>query len=218
MGRKSRIKSERRGLDPLMKHIIQVYADAGLDELAQRTRSRQCGTCTFCCTIKSVNRNDGTVLTPANKPCLLLKQGGAGCNVYASRPALCRAYHCLWRVGAGDNDARPDQCGALIDIVDEHPLPLAKHVAQPAMLTVRFDGPYHPDPIAIALNDIAKPGLASHVAFIDSISDEGDNCVYMSAPKAITKALAHSSRTGLAPWNRYPQQWTELLEKAHEDS
>lgn len=47
-----------------------------------------------------------------------------GCTIYAQRPAICRAYRCLWLQGKLDLEDRPDRLGAVLDVVDEGAGPL----------------------------------------------------------------------------------------------
>jgi hypothetical protein len=41
---------------------------------------------------------------------------GVGCRVYDARPAECRDFHCLWRLGFGADEDRPDRHGVVIDL------------------------------------------------------------------------------------------------------
>jgi hypothetical protein len=73
---------------------------------------RACGACSLCCTVLRVDE----LRKLGGTPCVHEREGG-GCGIYAERPAICRAYQCLWlRGGLGDDD-RPDQLGAVLDVV-----------------------------------------------------------------------------------------------------
>lgn len=49
-------------------------------------------------------------------PCQHVRSGG-GCGIYAHRPAICRAYQCMWLRGQLRDDDRPDRLGAVLDLV-----------------------------------------------------------------------------------------------------
>jgi hypothetical protein len=69
-------------------------------------------------------------------PCAKLRAAPAppGCGIYATRPRVCRAYACLWLTGALDEDDRPDQLGAVLDLVNEGGLArLRVHEARPGV-------------------------------------------------------------------------------------
>ncbi len=74
---------------------------------------RDCGACTLCCTVLPI-------ATPefAKPPGITCAHciAGAGCGIYETRFAICRAYQCGWRRAAGlGEDWRPDRSGILID-------------------------------------------------------------------------------------------------------
>jgi hypothetical protein len=50
--------------------------------------------------------------------------GARGCTIYARRPAICRAYQCLWLQGQLELADRPDRLGAVLDLVREAAGPL----------------------------------------------------------------------------------------------
>jgi Fe-S-cluster containining protein len=78
---------------------------------------RECGPCTLCCTLLRVDelRKRGGV------PCRALRRAPEppGCSIHATRPAVCRAYACLWLSGGLDEADRPDQLGAILDVATE---------------------------------------------------------------------------------------------------
>ncbi len=67
----------------------------------------------MCCTVLRVDelRKLGGV------SCAAL--GVRGCTIYPRRPQICRTYQCLWLQGKLDAEDRPDQLGAVLDIVHE---------------------------------------------------------------------------------------------------
>jgi len=76
---------------------------------------RSCGTCSACCTVLGVEEID----KPVDEPCKHLAT--KGCAIYATRPQSCRDYHCLWRAGVLDGEARPDRLGIVIDVSNDQP-------------------------------------------------------------------------------------------------
>ena len=56
---------------------------------------------------------NGAVLTGPFERCQW--QCDAGCGIYAARPSPCEAYHCMWRLGFGGDDARPDRLGVVLE-------------------------------------------------------------------------------------------------------
>ena len=79
--------------------------------------SRSCGECTLCCTLLRVDE----LRKLGGSPCRQLRAAGGppGCGIHALRPAICRAYSCLWLAGGLDPDDRPDRLGAVLDVASE---------------------------------------------------------------------------------------------------
>lgn len=74
---------------------------------------RDCGDCTACCTVLTVDTPD--FKKPAGTPCVHL--GAAGCSIHAVRPHICRTWFCAWRrVAAMPEAARPDLSGLLVSL------------------------------------------------------------------------------------------------------
>ena len=87
-------------------------AELGRDpERDRRAASRSCGACSLCCTILRVDE----LAKPAGRDCLH-QRGAQGCAVHATRPPICRAYHCLWLQGGLEDDERPDRTGGIVDL------------------------------------------------------------------------------------------------------
>lgn len=100
------------GHDPLVEAAEQNgLSPQEVAAITERINGRTCGDCTACCRVKSVRE----LGKPSQTACRHLCQGG--CASYASRPASCREYACLWRQGLieGDERRRPDRLGVLID-------------------------------------------------------------------------------------------------------
>ena len=78
---------------------------------------RSCGECQACCEVLPVvptnDPGEGPVLTRYFERCQW--QCSNGCAIYDSRPSPCAAYHCMWRLGWGLDDARPDRVGFLAE-------------------------------------------------------------------------------------------------------
>src|SRR5262249_22161650 len=70
---------------------------------------RSCGACTACCTVPNIK----TLGKPSGCDCEHLTPGG--CGIYPDRPEACREYHCLWRMGWGRPEDRPDRSGVLLE-------------------------------------------------------------------------------------------------------
>ncbi|WP_184015685.1 YkgJ family cysteine cluster protein [Sphingobium boeckii] len=74
---------------------------------------RDCGACTMCCTVLTVDTPEFE--KPAGRPCVHLALHG--CNIHAARPHICRTWFCAWRRIAGmPDDARPDRSGILVSL------------------------------------------------------------------------------------------------------
>jgi Fe-S-cluster containining protein len=74
---------------------------------------RDCGDCTACCTVLTVDTPDFS--KPAGTPCVHLTAGG--CSIHAVRPHICRTWFCAWRrVAAMPDEARPDRSGLLVSL------------------------------------------------------------------------------------------------------
>jgi len=78
-------------------------------------KTRTCGTCNACCIVLGVEE----IKKAPGELCKHL--AAKGCAIYAHRPTSCREYHCLWRAGQLDGDARPDRLGFVIDIATDKP-------------------------------------------------------------------------------------------------
>jgi len=76
-------------------------------------RARECGGCTLCCSVLRVDE----LPKLGGVACAKLEPGG--CGIYATRPAVCRGYRCMWLQGGLDEGDRPDRLGAVIDVLVE---------------------------------------------------------------------------------------------------
>ncbi|GGB75065.1 YkgJ family cysteine cluster protein [Blastomonas aquatica] len=74
---------------------------------------RDCGACTACCSVLTVNTPE--FKKPAGTPCINLT--GQGCSIHAVRPPICRTWFCAWRrVAEMPDAARPDRSGLLVSL------------------------------------------------------------------------------------------------------
>jgi len=73
--------------------------------IEELTADRPCGDCTACCTKLSIVE----LTKPEGVGCR--HETPTGCGRYASRPGSCRSFYCLWKVGVGRENERPDKSG-----------------------------------------------------------------------------------------------------------
>jgi len=75
---------------------------------------RQCGECMVCCSYMYINAPG--LKKPADvlcDNCIVDK----GCQIYDSRPNVCRTWHCLWRrVQTMSPELRPDKSGVIFSL------------------------------------------------------------------------------------------------------
>lgn len=88
-------------------NIVQILAAYG----SGQSPNRKCGGCTECChtfQIKAVQK-------PPDCDCEHQVRG-TGCRVYENRPEECSSYACLWLIGWGTEEDRPDRSGVLLSL------------------------------------------------------------------------------------------------------
>ena len=76
--------------------------------------ARDCGDCTVCCEYMPIKVLAKSAFTPCANLVSPLKEC-ENCTIYAERPKVCREYSCMWVVGHGDDEDRPDRCDVLVD-------------------------------------------------------------------------------------------------------
>ena len=94
---------------------------------------RQCGSCDLCCRLPSIDWEEYPELhKPPDALCKHLV-AGVGCRIHADRPMHCASFQCLWLMGFGPEELRPDKIGGFFDAVDAGELILItdKKVADP---------------------------------------------------------------------------------------
>jgi hypothetical protein len=71
--------------------------------------TRECGTCTACCTVMAVKELKKPGYQTCQHAC------AAGCAIYNHKPPSCTGWKCLWLDGTigGDERRRPDQVGVV---------------------------------------------------------------------------------------------------------
>ena len=77
-----------------------------VEHMARHT-ARNCGSCHACCIHLTIDE----LQKPEHERCSHL--GRTGCNQYEERPATCRDFVCLWKMGRFSKAERPDRCGVL---------------------------------------------------------------------------------------------------------
>jgi hypothetical protein len=71
--------------------------------------TRQCDGCTACCTVMGV-----TELGKGNFiDCQHVVD--RGCGIYGSHPKSCKDFVCMWRIGVGSDEQKPNLIGLVID-------------------------------------------------------------------------------------------------------
>jgi hypothetical protein len=114
---------------------------------------RECGDCTACCTVLTVDTPD--FKKPAGTPCTHLC--AHGCGIHAERPPICRSWFCAWRrVAAMPDQARPDRSGLLVSVNFER---APRNCFEGVSINVR----------ALAGGDAIDKGLAATI--LDSLCD-----------------------------------------------
>lgn len=165
--------------------------------IGQRFAERTCGTCRACCTWKGVK--DLPTPKPVGTPCGHLCL--AGCKIYKAKPASCGDYLCGWRLGLGPFDARPDQAGVIVDLVDlSREASVASGQIQRRMgVRIQLEAaPFDPRPVLRAISDAMILGI-DHVGYADPEDVDGSATRYDSDRGKILEDLKRTAITGRAP-------------------
>jgi len=124
---------------------------------------RTCGPCQACCVALKIKSPE--LRKQSGTPCLHLAENG--CGIYQSRPQVCRAFLCGWRLLPElDASWRPDLSGVMLLRLSEKEVASAYRAAGPGWVLVIIDA-------AKALT----PRLARHVAGLVARG----SAVYLSA-------------------------------------
>jgi hypothetical protein len=79
---------------------------------------RACDGCMACCFVHAI-------VETMSPPYVWCRYCRGGCAIYDVRPAECRGYYCLWRMGFGTDEDRPDRNGMVVDFaLDEGEAPV----------------------------------------------------------------------------------------------
>ncbi len=85
---------------------------------ASRPGGRSCGPCDLCCKLPSIDWPEYPELhKPADtfcKHCI----PATGCAIHATRPMHCASFQCLWLMGFGSDELKPDRIGGFFDAID----------------------------------------------------------------------------------------------------
>jgi hypothetical protein len=77
--------------------------------------SRECGHCAVCCKVLPIRTVE--LQKTSHVLCVHCREN-EGCQIYATRPQVCRDYYCGWRLLPGlPENWRPDLCGIFVDRV-----------------------------------------------------------------------------------------------------
>jgi Fe-S-cluster containining protein len=106
----SRLKVER-ALQALEKQKLVIRDSQGLRAAAlpAKARTRQCGSCSSCCTLLEVT-DVGKAMNEWCRYC----DAGKGCTIYDRRPQMCRSFSCAWLQGHLDDDWYPEKAGMVV--------------------------------------------------------------------------------------------------------
>ena len=81
---------------------------------------RECGECQLCCIVPAIDKPEIQKLS--GSPCRHCI--GGGCDVYETRPEVCRTYYCGWRrIDLFRDDWRPDKSGVFAELETGQPPP-----------------------------------------------------------------------------------------------
>ncbi len=82
--------------------------------------NRECGECQACCIVTAIDKPE--IQKMANSPCRHSLCGG--CDIYESRPPVCREYYCGWRrMDLFPDSWRPDRSGLFFELEAGQPPP-----------------------------------------------------------------------------------------------
>jgi hypothetical protein len=81
---------------------------------------RECGECQLCCIVPAIDKPEIQKLS--GSPCRHCI--GGGCDVYETRPEVCRTYYCGWRrIDLFRDNWRPDKSGVFAELETGQPPP-----------------------------------------------------------------------------------------------
>lgn len=120
---------------------------------------RTCGACTACCTELAIVEDSFRKMPGV--PCAHCVIG-QGCDIYETRPGLCRDYHCLWRsIPDLDERWRPDLSGIMVvpaEVPPGYPGPLAV-----SLVVIGAPEAVQTDDFAMMVGGFVDRGTATHL-------------------------------------------------------
>ena len=94
------------------------------------------GPCDLCCRLPGIHWPEHPELhKPPDVPCRNLVPG-KGCRVHADRPMHCASFQCLWIMGFGREEMRPDLVGGYFTASDSGRLVLMTDSTRPDPRTI----------------------------------------------------------------------------------
>jgi hypothetical protein len=113
-------------------------------------RTRACGDCKVCCVVTTID--DPAIQKASGAACR--HSLGGGCDIYETRPDVCRTFYCGWRQSKNiPEDWRPDRSG-IFTMLEVNSLPQFK-------------------PVAVALTLVGDPlKIVRRTDFIDFVIDK----------------------------------------------
>ena len=133
---------------------MQSETDLETTLLGPVVADRECGDCTACCTVLTIDTSD--FKKPAGTPCTHLTS--RGCGIHATRPHICRTWFCGWRrVASLPDDARPDRSGLLVSLNFER---APRNCFEGVSISIRL----------LAGSDTIETGMAAMV--LDALCDQ----------------------------------------------
>jgi hypothetical protein len=79
---------------------------------------RSCGACDLCCKLPLIDWPEFPELKkPPGTYCKHCVPG-KGCGIWPDRPVHCASFQCLWLMGFGPEEMRPDKIGGFFDAND----------------------------------------------------------------------------------------------------
>jgi hypothetical protein len=86
------------------------------DHLRLVDQKRECGECNLCCktiATRQIDQNGVEFIKPEWEWCPNASRTGGGCEIYADRPQSCAKWECMWLMGFGTEEMRPDKLEAI---------------------------------------------------------------------------------------------------------
>lgn len=167
------------------KHGKSLTKKRSLKSRKKKIPVRQggCDGCTECCTVLGVKALGKSQFTPCDH-CI-----NQACAIYQSRPQECQTYKCLWLVGEGEPEDRPDKLGVILEITQ--------------LNLVKVQAP------AVIVREVRPDAFETSAArsFIGKMAEKCQGLIYLVRPGNIRSAF-------FPPWARkYAPLMQEKLNK-----